>query len=332
MKLDVTRAGPVVPVPVDPEGLRGPTPGRARGPKWRRTSPGLFVPVDVRPEGTEQRIVEAAASAPDGAAVTGWAALHWQGAEWFEGRTAQGRALPVPIALGDERVAVSRPDVLRCHQWLFEDDVIAVDGLPVTRPERAVCGSVLRARYFEVAVRTIDMALASDLVDLEELSAYAERLRGRPYSRLLHSALVVAEENVWSPTETAMRLRWLAHRPATLMCNAPIFDDRGNHLFTPDLFDPEVGVAGEYDGMVHEEARVRRRDLEREELARQHGIESVSMVSLDLRDVAAFERRLDSAYRRAERRVPTGTWTLEQPPGWADTSTVARRRALSVSR
>lgn len=331
MELDVTRMGPVVPVPVDPKGVRGPTPGRARGPKWRRTSPGLFVPVEVCPEGTEQRIVEAAASAPCGAAVTGWAALRWQGARWFDGRTARGEALPVPIALGDDRVAVHRADVLRCHQWLFSDDVIAVDGLPITRPERSVCGAVLRAKYFEVAVRTIDMALASNLVDLEELGSYADRLRGRPHSRLLFSALAVAEENVWSPMETAMRLRWVSRRPAArLVCNTPIFDRQGNHLFTPDLFDPEAGVAGEYDGVVHEESRVRRRDLEREELARAHGIESVPMVSLDLRDVVAFERRLDAAYRRAARRTPTGTWTLEQPPGWTDTSTVARRRALAV--
>lgn len=331
MQLHVTREGVVVPVPVDPRGVTGPTRGRARGKAWRRTSPGLYVPATVSGDLTAQRIVEAIAGAPSGTAVTGWAALHWQGATWFGGRAADGGPLPVPLALDDDHHLAPRPGVRFHYDWLFDDDLVEVDGLPLTRPERSVCTAALRARSLEETVQILDMAAASDLASLGELTAYAARLRGRPHTRRLAAALQLGQENVWSPMESTLRLRWLARHPARLLCNAPLFSPTGEHLLTPDVFDPESGVAGEYDGLVHDETRVRRRDLHREEVARSVGIELVSMASGDLRDVVAFERRLDAAYRRAAGRAPTGAWTLTPPPGWVDTSTVARRRTLTTA-
>lgn len=329
MELRVSRAGVVVPTRIDPMGLTGPTRGQARGQHWRRTSPGLYVPATVPTDVTEQRIVEAAAGAPAGTAVTGWAALHWQGARWFSGQDPEGRPLPVPLALDDHRHLAPRAGVRFHHDWLFDDDLTECDGVPITRAERSVCGAALRARSLEETVQVIDMAAAGDLVSLAELGAYAEALRGRPHTRRLFAALAAAEENVWSPMEVTMRLRWLARRQVVLLCNRPLFTPAGEHLFTPDLFDPVAAVAGEYDGIVHDDSRVRRRDLHREELARSLGIEIVSMVSGDLRDVAAFERRLDAAYRRAV--GPVDGWTLTPPDWWVDTSTVARRRALSAA-
>lgn len=329
MDLEITRPGVVVPLRVDPKGQNGPTKGQARGKKWRRTSHGMYVPSDVDADDTSQQIVEAAAGTPEATAVTGWAALHWQGARWFDGRTRDGSRLAVPLALGDTRHLARRPGVQYCYDWLFDDDLVRVDGLSLTRVERAVYVGATRALTLEAAVQFIDMATASDLVSLQEFHEYAQCLRGRPGTRRLFSAILLAVENAWSPLETTARLRWLARRDVGLLCNAPIFDEDGSHLFTPDLFDPEAGVAGEYDGRVHDETRVRRRDLNREELARQFGIETVSMVSGDLRDVVSFERRLDAAYSRAAQRSVRPRWTLKQPDWWVDTSTVARRRALA---
>lgn len=329
MHLQITRPGVVTPVAVDAAGVTGPTKGLARGKRWRRTSHGLYVPNAVDGSSTYQRTVEAAAGTPEATAVTGWAALHWQGARWFEGRAYDGSPLPVWLALGDTRHLARRSGVQYCYDWLFDDDLIHVDGLPLTRPERSVCIGAMRARSLEDAVQFIDMAAASDLVSLDELGLYAERLRGRPHTRRLFSAILLAVENAWSPLESTIRLRWLARRDSALLCNAPIFDADGNHLFTPDLFDPVAGVSGEYDGVVHDETRVRRRDLNREEVAREYGIERVAMVSTDLRDMVSFERRLEAAYVRAGLRRASPRWTLEQPHWWVDTSTVSRRRALT---
>ena len=129
-----------------------------------------------------------------------------------------------------------------------------------------------------------------------------------------------------------MYLRWGDLRRSRPLTNQPIFDRAGRHLLTPDLADVEAGVFGQYDGVVHELQWVRRRDLAKEELCRELGIEVVTMISTDLTDVDSFARRLEAAYRRATQR-PTRPadrgWTIEQPPWWVDTSTVARRRALS---
>lgn len=327
--LQITRPGVVLPVRPDPSGTTGPTRGQARGPKWRRSSPGLYVPADVDPDDLEQRIVEVAAGLPPGAVVTGWAALAWQETAWFNGRGPDGRTLlPVPVALDDRRTIARRPGVLLTNDWLFDGDVTWLDGLPMTIPARSVTFQARRARTLLEAVRVIDMAAAGDRVDLEELSAYASRLPSRPGLARLRTALGMANENVWSPQETTMRLVWRARGHPRPECNVPVFDHAGRHLLTPDLFDPDAGVAGEYDGAVHLGGELRRRDLGRDELYRDLEIEVVTMMSGDRRDTAAFERRLDAAYRRASRQQAR-PWTIDQPDWWVDTSTVARRLALS---
>src|SRR5690242_3155835 len=55
----------VLPVRVDPTGRDGPTRAQARGPRWRRSSPGLYVPVGTPDDLVEQRIVEAYARSGD---------------------------------------------------------------------------------------------------------------------------------------------------------------------------------------------------------------------------------------------------------------------------
>jgi hypothetical protein len=329
MDLHISRPGIVVPVRVDPSGRTGPTPGQARGPRWRGSSCGRFVPAHVDREGTPQRIVEAVASAPDGSGATGWAALHWQLARWFPGRTARGDLLPVPIAIADSVHLARRAGVQLCRDWLFEGDIIRVDGLPITRPERSICVAALRARSVEDTVQVVCMAMADDLASLAELRAYAARIKGRPHTRRLNTAIELADENVWSPMEVTLMMRWRHVRPvAGLRCSAPIFDLDGNHLLTPDLLDAEAGVLGQYDGLIHEEKRVRRRDLETEELCRDLGLEVVTMLAADLRDMRSFDRRLASAYQRATARAARGGWTLDHPHWWTDTSTVDARRAL----
>ncbi|MGA8258464.1 MAG: hypothetical protein WB767_17980 [Nocardioides sp.] len=332
MDLQIGRPGVVVPVRVDPTGALGPTPDQARGRRWRRTSPGRYVPASVAGDPldrVDQRIVEVAAGLPPGTGVTGWAALHWQGARYLDVTRADGGLRDVDAALGDAASIAPRRGVVLSYDWLFADDVGEVDGLPITRPERSVSYAARRARTLEQAVRVIDMAAAADLVDLASLGRYAERLTGRSGVRRLMAAIDAADENVWSPMEVTMRLRWTDRGYPRPLCNAPIFDRNGRHLLTPDPFDPTTGVVGEYDGVVHDLTRVRRRDLDREELCRDHGLERVSMIAADLSS-STFERRLDSAYQRARGRQTRGGWTLEQPAWWVDTTSVARRRQLSI--
>jgi hypothetical protein len=288
--------------------------------------PGLYVPASVDALALDQRIVEAVEGCAGAAVATGWAALAWQGGRWFR------RTDPVPLALGDKRVLRARPGVTLSEDWMFADDVIELDGLPLTRAERSVTYEVRRARSLIAAVRVIEMAAYDDLVDIASLAGYAVRLASRPGVIRLREAISWAEENVWSPQEVPMRIHWShAHPRARLLCNRPVFDLEGRHLITPDLLDVENGVAGEYDGAIHLERGPFRRDLNRDALYRDLEIEVVTMMSADGRDLSDFRARLRGAYRRtAERRQTPRSWTVEQPDWWVDTSTVAARRALDA--
>lgn len=327
----IDREGVVVPVPVDRTGVTGPTRRAARGGEWRRTSKGLYAPAYVDPDTPAQRIIEAAAAAPDGGAVTGWAGLHWAGGRWFDGRGPDGRTLlPVPLAIGHNRMIRARRDFLVSEEWLDPAELINVDGLTLTAHARSVCFAVRRCTTLEAAVTVVDMAAFSDLASIEEVRQHAETyIAGRPRVNRIRKALAYADENAWSPREVAMRIDWQRDggfpRPR---CNVPIFTPDGTHLLTPDLLDPENGVLGEYNGLVHLEDGRRGRDLDREEMIRDLGLELVSMVSADNALRNQFLARLASAYRRAASRRRTDSWTIDPPDNWIDTSTVARRRAL----
>lgn len=327
MELTLTRPDVVTPVRSDPTGARGPTPRQARGRQWRTSSPGLFVPAGLE-RSTSQRIVEAVAGLPEGTAVTGWAALHWQHARWFDGSGPGGDPLPVAVAIDDHRSLVARPGVQIASDWLFASDIVIADGLPVTRPTRSVTFEVRRAATLERAVRIIDMAAADDLVSVRELRDDTTRLTARPGVVRLREALDLADENAWSPLEVTMRLLWHGRGHGRPRCNQPVFDLTGRHLLTPDLIDPVAAVAGEYNGASHLGDGPVRRDLDREELYRDLDIELVVTASPDLRDISAFERRLDAAYRRAGERSGPRRWTVEPPAWWVDTSSVEARRAL----
>jgi hypothetical protein len=208
MPFVITRPGVVAPVRIDPEGLTGPTAGQARGPRWRSVPPGWFVPAHVDGAVLDQRIAEAVAACGQSGTATGWAALAWQGARWFDGLAVDGRtALPVPVALRDQRMVRPRRGVEVSEDWLFDDDVVVVDGLPITVPERSVSYEARRARTLTRAVQVIDMTAADDLVDIASMTAYCERLIARPGIKRLRAAIELADENVWSVQEVPMWLR-----------------------------------------------------------------------------------------------------------------------------
>lgn len=317
-----------MPVPVDPTGLCGPTPAAARGPQWRRTSCGLFVPADVDADLPTQRIVEAAGQLPPYGGVTGWAALCWMGGRWFDG--SDGR--PVVLATGPGNLRASFGRAVS-KERLAPFDLTGADGLPVTAAVRSVCFEMRYAVSAAAAARTLELAAFSDLVSVEECRAYvAGYLAAWTGVQQCRDALPLVDENAWSPTEFSMRQIWVGAggRPPPL-CNRPVFDRMGRHLGTPDLIDPVAGVVGEYEGSLHLTGRQRASDLAREELFRSHGLEGVTMVAADLRDPRAFLQRLDSAYARAARLpISERRWTLAQPAWWTPTETVAQRRALGA--
>ena len=326
----VSRQRLVAPVRTDRRGVRGPTRGQARSAEWRRSSHGLYVPSDVDPTVPQQRIVEAAALIPPGGgAVTGWAALQWLGGTWFEGTAAGGQPQPVELALW----AYIRPQpiVRICEERIDPRDLILVDGLPLTVPARSVCFLMRYAHDVREAVAYADMAMFNDLVTLDELWDYALAHAGWTGIPQCREGLSLADENAWSPMEVRTRIGWEVDaglpRPLT---NVPIFDLAGRHIGTPDLFDPDAGLVVEYDGQIHLQDRVRRRDRDREEAFRSVQLECLTVMRGDLEDRARLVKRMNDARARAKWLPPDARpWTIEGPSWWKPTLTVAQRRALS---
>ena len=289
------------------------------------------MPAHVDGSVVEQRIVEAAAVLPTYGGVTGWAALRWLGGVWFTGFADDGRVQrPVRLALGSTSIR-NQTGLLVSTERLDPRDLTCRHGLVLTSAVRAVCFEMRYAQSERAAVRCFEMAAYSDLVSCEELQEYADRHSGWTGIPQVRTVLPHLDENSWSPMEPDARSVWisLAGCPRPL-CNAPVFDVSGRHIGTPDFIDPVAGVVGEYDGALHLEGARRHRDVTREAAFRAVGLETVTMTAPDWRDLSGFVARLHAAYARATRTpVSNRAWTLEQPPWWIDTSTVAKRRALT---
>jgi hypothetical protein len=293
-----------------------------------RTSPGLYLPSWVDNEQPDQRVVAAAGILRPGEAVTGWAALAWERARWFDG-TAPGTA-PLPVPLVVRRHLTADPSYSLSQEYLAPGELVVVDGLPVTPSVRSVCFEARYAGTLVAAVVAVDMAAYSDLVSLSELAAHVHSRMAPTGIGQARRALALAVENSWSPQETVMRLTWKAWSPTSrLLCNVPVFDRTGRHLATPDLLDAEAGVVGEYEGGVHLAAGQRASDVRREAVLRAAGLECVTMVAADHADAhVSFLTRLGDAYVRARATSLERGWTLERPRWWVDTSTVVARRSL----
>ena len=269
----------------------------------------------------EQRIVEHAMRLPSAGAVTGWASLRWRGAAYFDGVDLSGADLPVPLLLGGAGANLRPVAGSTVSKEQFPpSELELVDGLRCSSVARATFDEVRRVHSEREGVVVIEMAVAAGLLTVSDLAAYVETRYAWEGVPRVRKSLALAIDDSRSPQETRMRLVWLldAGLPPPL-CNQPVFDGRGQLLGYPDLLDPVAGVVGEYDGADHLRRDRRRRDIQREQRFRDHGLEYFSAVRGDLRDRDLVARRMLRARARA-RFLPPGerSWTLQPPAWWRD--------------
>ncbi|MBD8871142.1 DUF559 domain-containing protein [Nocardioides donggukensis] len=327
--------GLVRPVRVDPTGVAGPTRGRAAGPRWRRTSPGFFVPAEVDASLPEQRVLEASVRLPPGAAVTGWAACRLAGAGLVDGVAPDRRTpLPVPLALG--ACGRIRPDerVLLLYDPLPAGETWVRCGVPATRPVRATFDAMRLAPDEREAAVALDMMAAARLVSIARVAGHLPT-RGRVTGiGRVRRGLELAVEGSRSPGETRLRLVWVldADLPAPHV-NCPVHArggrDDGRLLGIADLLDEEAGLVVEYDGADHRGARRHSRDVEREALLRRHGLEVTRVTGPDLADASAVVDRLLDARRRSRFAAPgQRAWEARPVGPWLDQH-LAEQEALA---
>lgn len=305
----------VAPVRVDPLGITGPTRRRAQGPSFRRTGPGLYVPSDVDATVPEQRILEQAHRLTSWGAATGWAALRWRGARYFDGLAlASGVPMPVPLLVA---LAKIRPDGHACviQEQLAPAEREQVAGIWVTSAHRALFDAVRSTRALREGVVMVEMAAAAGLMDVRGFADYVtsrQAWTGVPFARRV---VRLSIDDSRSPQETRMRLCWLldAQLPAPL-CNRALYDLSGRLLGVPDLFDPVAGLVGEYDGAHHKHAERHRKDVGRADRFRDHGLEYFEVVGGELGDRRAVAGRMIRTRRRALFLAPDQRrWSLSRP-------------------
>lgn len=307
----------VWPTRIDPDGRTGPTRGQAQRARWRACARGWYVPRETDSLVPEQRILEQAVRVANTGAVTGWASLRWRGGAYFDGLSHGGRSTrPVPLlrSAGDiPRSALAQ--LSKAQLGLTERESVA--GIWCTTTQRALFDE-MRFDLLRGAVVSLDMAAAAGLISVRLFATYVAQRRAWTGVPLVRQALALASENSRSPQESRLRLVWTidAGLPSPL-CNRPVFDLNGNLLGYPDLFDPEAGLVGEYDGAHHKSGARHRRDVRREAKFRDHGLEYVEIVGGDLSDREAVVRRIHRARSRARFLKPEKRkWTLSPPPDW----------------
>jgi len=308
----------ILPAPVDGSGEHGPTAGQARGPHWRRTSTGRYVPSgrDAHVSQPAQRIAEAAGWCPDSGGVTGWASLHLAGARWFGGTAADGASLPVPLVLGPFGKRRRTPGALPSREQLPPREITVRHGVRSTVVERAVFDQMRIAGSVREAVVALEMALFAELTSLRRFGVYVSHRPAWTGVGGVREAHALAVEGSESPQEVRMRLVYEldAGLPRPLV-NRDVFGPAGELLGRPDIFDPIAGLVGEYDGGHHRLAAVRSRDVSREEVFRAHGLEYFSVVEGDLPRREMVVERMRRARDRALRSQEPARWTLRGADG-----------------
>jgi hypothetical protein len=290
----------VRPIRLSPRNAEGPTRGEAKGPTWRSTSHGFYVPSWVDGSVPEQRIAEQSVRLPAGGAVTGWAACRLWGAGFMDGLGRDGRTpMPVPLVVGRSRVRGDE-SVTVWRDRIEPAEVAVRYGVPCARPLRALFDAMRRAEERREAVVDMDMMAAAELVSVGRMDDYRRTRIGWLGAPQVDWALRLASEHSRSPNETRMRLIWVldASLPRPLV-NRPVFDPAGRLLGVADLLDLEAGVVGEFDGADHREARRHSADLAREDRFRRHGLEFFLISGPDLLDVDRVVGRMIGSRRRA---------------------------------
>ena len=137
-----------------------------RGPRWRSTSRGWYVPADTVPS-PAQRILDVSPLVPPPGALSGWAAAYVLGVDWLDGldpftMTQQ----PVVITLGTDAGRTSTAAVRYTRDRLPRRHRQQRFGLWVTTPERTAFDGARWAPNLVEAVVFLDQvahALALDL-------------------------------------------------------------------------------------------------------------------------------------------------------------------------
>jgi very-short-patch-repair endonuclease len=156
---------------------------------------------------------------------------------------------PVELLVPAGTAAVRRGGAIGYSGVLADHEVVEIDGLRVTTPQRTALDL---ARWLPLldGVPAVDAMLHHQLVSLEALHAGASRLRGYRHKLRLERALELADDRAESPQESRLRIRLVVYAKLPAPEVQYVVPVAGGE-FRLDLAYVEVKIAIEYDGAEH---------------------------------------------------------------------------------
>lgn len=295
-------------------------------PSYRRSSHAFFAPTSTGRAGdgllTTQRILDAVPVVSNGGALGGWAAAFVWGVDWLDG-VARNGPLAVPVHVGS-RTGRSGRQVRFIQDELTDDEIESCHDIAVTSLPRTAFDAVRWANGLSDAVAALDAMLRFTVLSRHDISHELERRAGWRGVNQARAALDLADPYVLSSAESRLRVLYVteAALPPPLV-NPWVFDGSWNLLGRPDLFDPVVRHAVEYDGAYHEDPQQVLADRLREKRFTDNAIVVSRVVAADFSSHLTLSRRLrlDHQHARQNIRCPQlrviradGTSDLEDHP------------------
>lgn len=219
--------------------------------------------------------------------VAGRSAAAVHGAKWIDGKD------PAEI-LYDNRHAPAAVRTWSGH--VDADEIVVVDGLPVTTPERTALD--LACRYpVDKAVATIDCLARATRLKMADVELVAERAKGRRGIRRARTALNLVDPGAESPRETWLRLLIIRAGFPPPQTQIPVRDQYGQLVAVFDMGWEDLKIAADYDGDHHRTDRRRfYRDIQRAEAVAELGWIHLRVTAADTQ--GGIIARVSSAWAR----------------------------------
>jgi hypothetical protein len=207
-------------------------------------------------------------------------------------------------------------DALLHRATLRPDEVVEIDGSPVTVPARTAF-DLARHLPLAGAVVALDFALHEGLTTRAELTELIARYGNWPKVRRARRALALADERSESVLESVSRLVMIKLRIPAPRPQARVYDVAGVLCGRVDFYWDEFGVFGEADGRLKYDNGV---DTLFEEKGRQEDLEDLGLVAVRwgwkhaTRQVHTLGRRLEHGFERGRRLRAAGSprlWSVQ---------------------
>jgi hypothetical protein len=137
-----------------------------------------------------------------------------------------------------------------------DDEVVLIDGVPVTTPARTALDLGCWYRIDE-AVAAIDALVRATGLKVAEVESLVRRYPGRRGINLARTAIDVVDGGPQSPKETWLRLLLIRAGLPRPQTQIPVEDESGDVFAYLDRGWEDVKVAAEYDGEEHRTDRRR---------------------------------------------------------------------------